>query len=75
MSKYDEAVAEAQAFTEKWRDVELPIVVLVGKLKEDTEDFAIEKVAIITQFNEVAQTALLTVARFGETNDVPKGQN
>ena len=76
MTKYDEAIAEAQAFTEKYRDAALPIMVLIAETVQDGENFTIEKVATLTHFTEGVQRALCAIAINGdEATPIPKGQN
>lgn len=67
MTKYDEAVAEAQVFAEKYRDASLPILILVAKTSDDDSDYlTIEKVATVSHFTEKVQNLVLAVATKGD---------
>ena len=75
MTKYDQAIADAQALAEKYRDASLPIMIIIGKTNEEPDDsFTIEKVATITHFTETVQRMLCHFSTEG--NEVaPQGQN
>ncbi len=76
LTRYKEALAEAYAFAEKFRDANLPIMILVAQTAEsdDGEEFTIEKVATVTHFTENVQRALCAIAIEG--NEIaPQGRN
>ncbi len=74
-SRYKEALAEAQVFAEKFRDANLPIMILVAETdSDDDENFVIQKVATVTHFTENVQRALFAIAIEG--NEIaPQGKN
>ncbi len=75
MTKYEEAIADAQAFAEKYHDASLPIMIIVGKTNEEGDDsFTIEKVATVTHFTETVQRMLCHFSTEG--NEIaPQGRN
>ncbi len=75
MTRYKEALAEAYAFAEKFRDANLPIMILVAETaSDDDENFVIQKVATVTHFTENVQRALCAIAIEGDEL-APQGKN
>lgn len=75
MTKYEEALADARDFADKYRDASLPIMIIIGKTTEEPDDsFTIEKVATVTHFTETVQHMLCHFSTEG--NEIaPQGTN